>query len=301
MPIDSAVFTARETHGRALKPGNRLILHSQDAGWRSLYAASFQEAPFSALEPAIGHPSLIYHLSRPTVVTRTIDGAAAEQTLIGPRRFCLTPGSSATEWHHSGHPEILQVYLRRQVYEHAVAELYGGDATGAEVVPRFAMVDPLLEQLAVAILDALRDGAAEDGLYVDTMAQMIAVHLARNHSSRSRAERTAAPHRLSRREIRRLVDYIEAHLDGELSLEALSAEAKLSPLYLARIFKAALGQSPHQYVLSRRIERAKALLRDTDSPIVDVALAAGFSSQSHLSNWFRRAVGVSPALYRRRA
>jgi AraC family transcriptional regulator len=133
------------------------------------------------------------------------------------------------------------------------------------------------------------------------MAQMIAVHLARNHSSRSRAERTAAPHRLSRREIRRLVDYIEAHLDGELSLEALSAEAKLSPLYLARIFKAALGQSPHQYVLSRRIERAKALLRDTDSPIVDVALAAGFSSQSHLSNWFRRAVGVSPALYRRRA
>ncbi len=99
--------------------------------------------------------------------------------------------------------------------------------------------------------------------------------------------------------MRRLMEFIEANLDGDLSLEKMAADVGISPLYLPRAFKAAFGQSPHQYVLRRRIERAKELLRDTATPVVDVALASGFSSQSHLSNWFLRLVGVSPAAYRK--
>jgi AraC family transcriptional regulator len=99
--------------------------------------------------------------------------------------------------------------------------------------------------------------------------------------------------------MRRLIEFIEENLDGDLSLDGMAREVEISPLYLARAFKAAVGQSPHQYVLARRIERAKELLRNTELPIVDVALSAGFSSQSHLSHWFLRNVGVSPAAYRR--
>ena len=293
------IFTARETHGRVLRSGNRLIAHSQDAGWRSLHAAILEEAPFQATERPIRHPSLIYHLSRPTEVTRKIEGAARECGLIGPRRICLTPGEATTEWQHAGHPEILQVYLRQSVYEAAVAEIYGCDSSGAELVPRFAMLDPLLEQLAIAITNALRDGSAEDGLYIDTIAQMMAVHLARSHSSRSRPVRILSAKPLSGWKMRRVIDYIEDNLDGDLSLQAMAAEVDISPLYLARAFKSAVGQSPHQYVLARRIERAKELLRNTDLPVVDVALSSGFSSQSHLSHWFIRQVGVSPAVYRR--
>jgi AraC family transcriptional regulator len=79
----------------------------------------------------------------------------------------------------------------------------------------------------------------------------------------------------------------------------MAAEVELSPLYLVRAFRAAVGQSPHQYVVSRRVEHARRLLSGTATPIADIALAAGFSSQSHLSNWFRRIVGVSPAVYRK--
>ena len=99
--------------------------------------------------------------------------------------------------------------------------------------------------------------------------------------------------------MRRILDYIEEHLDGNLSLEAMAAEVEISPVYFARVFRAAVGQSPHRYVLRRRIERAKELLRNTEMTVVDVALAVGFSSQSHLSYWFQRYVGVSPAAYRR--
>src|SRR5580700_10247891 len=112
MALLSSVFTVRETHGRVFRPGNRLIAHSQDVGWRSIHAAIIEEAPFHATESAIPHPSLIYHLTRPTEVTRRIEGTRGEKALIGPRRICLTPGDVTTSWQHSGHPEILQVYLR---------------------------------------------------------------------------------------------------------------------------------------------------------------------------------------------
>jgi AraC family transcriptional regulator len=293
------IFTARETHGRVLRPGNRLIAHSQDIGWRSLHAAILEEAPFHATEQPIRHPSLIYHLARPTQVTRKIEGAARESMLIGPRRICLTPGDATTQWQHAGHPEILQVYLRQSLFEAAVSEIYGCDGSGAELVPRFAIQDPLLEQLAIAITTALRDGNAEDGLYIDTVAQMMSVHLARAHSSRSRPARILPVGPMPGWKMRRVIDYIEENLDGDLSLEAMAAQVEISPLYLARAFKAAIGQSPHRYVLARRIERAKELLRNTDLPVVDVALSSGFSSQSHLSHWFLRFVGVSPAVYRR--
>src|SRR5437868_7925841 len=92
------IFTVQETHRRVLRPGNRVIAHSPDIGWRSLYAAILEEAPFHATETAIHHPSLIYHLTRPTEVSRKIAGSVIEKTLIGPRRICLTPGGAVAQW-----------------------------------------------------------------------------------------------------------------------------------------------------------------------------------------------------------
>lgn len=295
--VDGTVFRVEETHGRVLRAGNEIISQSTDSGWRSLHAAKFREAPLSITEPAIGHPSLIYHLVRPTRVSRTLDGERAERALIGPGRFCVTPGEATAHWRHAGNPEILQLYVRKSVYERAAEEMFGDTAA---LVPRFAIVDPLLEQLAIAVLDALRDGRADDRLYVETIAQLIAVHLARAHSSRSSAGRkNEALDGLSSARVRRLFDYIEQHLGDDLSLEALAAEVNLSPLYLARAFRSAVGQSPHQYVVARRVEHARRLLAGTTIPIAEISLASGFSSQSHLSNWFRRLVGVSPAAYRK--
>jgi AraC family transcriptional regulator len=300
MLAKSPVFRLGETHGRAARPVNRVIAHSEDLGWRSLYAAILEENPLDAEEPPIHHPSFICHLSRPTEVMRQVEGSRKEQQLIGPRRLCVTPGEASTRWKHSGRPEILQVYLRQSLYEAAVNEMYGCQASDAVVVPRFAIVDPFLEQMAIATATALRE-RREDGLYIDSLAQMIAVHLAATHSSRASRAMPQTAASLPSWKMRRLMEFIEANLDGDLSLERMAAEVDISALYLPRAFKSALGQSPHQYVLSRRIERAKDLLRSTSDPVVEIALACGFSSQSHLSNWFVRVVGLSPALYRKQA
>lgn len=293
------VFGARDTHARALRPGNRLIAHSEDIGWRSLYAVFMQEAPLDTTEPAIGHPSLIYHYGRPTEVARLVEGSAEERARIVPRCICITPGEATVRWRHHGEPEILQVYLRRSILEQVAAEMYGGDPRRMDVVPRFAIRDPLLEQLAIAVLEALQEGAPGGGIYIDTLAQMMAARLAHVHATRARAPRPLSSGGMTPWRIRRLADFIETNLDGDLSLEALAGQVNLSPLYLTRTFKSAFGEPPHQYILQRRIERAKELLRDTELPVVEVALATGFSSQSHLSHWFQRLVGVSPGAYRR--
>ena len=192
MTLQGTAFSVGETHGRAMRPENELLAHSQDVGWRSLHAAIFKEAPLHVTEPALDHPFIIYHITHPTEVMRKIEGARREKGLLGPRNICVTPPGTATEWEHHGNPEILQVYLRRSLYEAAVGELYGCDAAAAEIVPRFGIVDPLLEQLSIALAEALRSGAVRDGLYIDTIAQMMAVHLARTHSVQSRRGRSTA-------------------------------------------------------------------------------------------------------------
>lgn len=292
----SAIFRAEETHGRALRNGNDIIAKSEDVGWRSLYAATFREAPLNITEPAVGHPSLIYHVAAPTEVSRAIDGSRRERTLIVPGRICLTPGDAAASWEHAGNPEILQLYLRNSIYESTAEELFGGPA---QLTPRFAVFDPLLEQLAIAVLTALKDGNAEDRLYIETIAQLIGAHLARAHSSRSRVRQPASTDGLTPVRIRRLLEYIDQHLGENLSLEAMAAEVSLSPIYLARAFRATVGEPPHQYVVRRRIDQARRLLTSTALSIAEIALIVGFSSQSHLSNQFRRLAGVSPAVYRK--
>jgi AraC family transcriptional regulator len=299
VPGTNQTFAVQETHGRASRPGNRLIAHSPDVGWRSLYAVVMEEAPFEVTEPAVHHPSFIYHISRPTEVTRRITGIPEQREIIGPRCLTLTPGEPASYWKHAGRPEMLQVYLRRSMFTDAIGELFGADASRADLLPRFAILDPLLEQLALAVISALRSGECEDSIYIDTLSQMIAVHLARTHSTCSKNVHQT-PQAVSGWKMRRLREFIENNLESDLSLAAMAAEVDISPLYLPRAFKAAFGESPHQYVLARRIERAKELLRNTELPVVDISLASGFSSQSHLSNWFLRRVGVSPAIYRRR-
>ena len=95
------------------------------------------------------------------------------------------------------------------------------------------------------------------------------------------------------------MDYIEAGIDQDLRLSSLAGVAAMSVYHFARSFKETVGVSPHAYVLSRRIVRARAMLGRSESSLADVALACGFSSQAHLTTAFRRGVGLTPARFRR--
>lgn len=94
-------------------------------------------------------------------------------------------------------------------------------------------------------------------------------------------------------------DYAVALLHEPLTLDELARVAAMSPTHFLRVFRQAFGQTPHQFLTERRIERAKDLLRVTNRPVTDICLAVGFESLGSFSALFRRRVGISPAAYRR--
>ena len=109
-----------------------------------------------------------------------------------------------------------------------------------------------------------------------------------------------SPAGLTTLRLRRALDYIQANLDGDIHLDDLAASVGLSPFYFSRLFKLSTGSTPHQYLLQRRLERAKELLRSPDASLSQVALESGFADQSHLTNVFRRFMGITPSQFRAR-
>jgi AraC family transcriptional regulator len=97
---------------------------------------------------------------------------------------------------------------------------------------------------------------------------------------------------------RRVVEFIEAHLDRPINLARLAAVVHLSPFHFHRQFKRATGSTPHQYIVQKRIERAKALLSDSQLPLVEVAAQAGFANQSHFGSTFRKVTSMTPRGFR---
>ena len=98
---------------------------------------------------------------------------------------------------------------------------------------------------------------------------------------------------------RRIIEYVEATLGRAVTVRELAHIAELSTHHFVRMFQKSLGLTPYQYVLERRVERAKELLHDQTANLAEVGLSTGFCSQSHFTSTFHRAVGVTPAGFQR--
>ena len=298
-PAVSQPVSVSETHGIALWPQNRLLMHSDGLNWRGLYASYASEQPWTASLPAIDHHCVAYCVNQANEITRRFEGDGRTQSaVLRPRMLGTIPAGVASHWKVNGSADVLLVYLHRSVIARVAAEMLEMDADRVELRPVLAEVDALLEQLALSVLASMRSQSPHGALYVESIAQMIAVQLLHEHAAHRQRPPPVSP-QISRPGMRRVVELIESALDEDLGLDALAAEAGMSPFYFARSFRQHFGEAPHQYLLRRRIERGKTLLRQTDTSLVEIALATGFSSQSHFTTTFKRLVGVTPGEFRR--
>ena len=94
------------------------------------------------------------------------------------------------------------------------------------------------------------------------------------------------------------IEYINEHLDENPSLAAMADELEMSQYYFCRLFKQSTGMTPHQYLIQQRVEQAKLLLRQPELTITEVALACGFTHQSHFAKYFRKITGFTPKQFR---
>jgi AraC family transcriptional regulator len=149
--------------------------------------------------------------------------------------------------------------------------------------------DPLAELLGRTLIES---GKAGDLRYAESVGQTLVMHIARLDSPRPTVNA------LPKWRLRRVQEYVDAHLDKSISLADLAKVVGLSRMHFAAQFRAATGYRPHDYLLYQRIESAKAILSSTDMPLAEVALTVGFHAQAHFSTVFKRLTGETPARWR---
>ncbi len=280
------------------------VVSSAKRGWRGLEASRFRYATEGFYLPGFAGHAVVVHLG-PTAELIEREEGRLHRAMVRRGDISVVPAGLESEWWWEDGKKVdrLHTYLDPTVFRRA-AEEAGTEPERLEVLNSVAVRDPFLERTGMALLEELVSGGPANRLYAESLAQVMAVHLLRRHSSLGRRfVRRLDPEcsgRLSEASLRSVTDYVGDNLSGNLSLAGIAAAINLSPYHFARTFKRTTGLSPHRYVLHRRIERAKELLNSTDLPVGVVARRAGFASSSHFSQQFRRLVGIPPSAFRQK-
>jgi len=268
-------------------------------GWVGLEAARYRAA--SAAErnqPILTHHLLILYARPPEELDLRYEGVK-RQVPPPAGTVSLVPAGSPHWVRASGRREQLFLFLEPGLVARVAAGTFGLDPARLTLPPLDGLDLPHLRAAMAAVDAELTAGGVGGPLAAESLANVLAVHLLRHIlTPRQPAHRRAGT--LPRARLRAVVEYIEEHLDAGPTLEQMAAIARLSPTYFAWQFKRATGLPPHQYVIARRVERARQLLQTgSDFSLAEVAAHAGFSDQSQLSHHFKRQIGVTPGQFRR--
>jgi AraC family transcriptional regulator len=281
-----------------------LYLSSKQAGWKSLVAEAFLEpAQLQGWKSqAVQDVTLMLFAGGPLFVDRHYEDGPRTKLVMRDGDLVLRPDVLApyeVSWQglSSTPTRTLYLHLSHDLLGRTAEELADYDPSRLSLTRRERFQDPLLRQIGFALWEELEKSAPAGKLYAQAAAQMLAVHLLRHYRSAQIRIKEVSQF-LTHRQVKRVSDFVLSDLGRDLTLDAMAEQVGFSPYHFARLFRQTTGESPHQFVLRQRIEKAQYLLRETDAPLVHVALESGFANQSHLTRIFKRYIGITPKAYR---
>lgn len=286
---------------RSLDPSR--VLTSAGRGWTGIEVARFIGYDEVSIPALPKHHAVIYLNRQPLDLTQRLDGRLRKER-VHHGEVAIIPAGPQWEWGFKGVTEsdMLPLCLE-ETFVREVAQSVDVDPDGVEILPLLGARDPQIERIGLSLkAEVEAEGLLGGRLYVESLATALAITLIRDHSSLGRAavRKAAREHNggLSRRALKDAIDYVGDNLEKDLKLAEIAGAAHMSPYHFSRLFKESTGLTPHQYVIERRIQRAKELLRGTTLPIAEIALSCGFANQSHLNRHFKRLLGVRPKALR---
>jgi AraC family transcriptional regulator len=268
---------------------------SSGLGWQHLSLVHKRIPPLQTPELQPLQHIIEINLSLSSSVECRADGRLY-QPRIRYGAMMLAPAEGCYQMANLGDMESLTIALDRDFVARSADEIL--DAGQVELMLTMGTFDPLIYGVGMALKTELEAGAAGAGLYIDSLANTLATHLLRRYTSRSDARMVAAVGTVQH-DFTQVIDYIETYLEQPIELEELAQIAGMSRFYFCRLFKASIGVTPHQFVIRRRVERAKRLLGKSGLSIAEVAIACGFANQDHLTRYFKRVMQVTPGVFRR--
>jgi len=234
---------------------------------------------------------LMFNMSAVQGLRQTREGRSfVSNMLLGD--MTLMPCGVPSEWSWNSTCDRLDIILSADVL---------GEETKLDVMDRFLFRDREIEAICRRLYHEMSLMSAAHRLYIQSLVTEVAALLLQRHSTASNSANGLPTSGLSRSQARRVLEYIEANLCREIALSELAGIADLSPYHFLRMFKRTMGVTPYRYVLERRVEGAKKMLRAKAASLVEIALAMGFCNQSHFTTTFHRAVGATPAEFKKMA
>lgn len=274
------------------------IHSSQQAGWKNIHLAHYQV-------PAIEFPETIslQHLislptwKQPTEVEIVADGKRHllqhDSTKVGyiETISAYTPFKVRTsQVAETTHCYLDPTFLAHVAYESANPEQ-------VELKLTLSIPDPLVSQIILALKTVLETDATNSCFYAESMATALAAHFLRNYSTRKHSLPEYGDG-LPKYKLKQALEYMNAHLNENVSLATISEELGISQYYFCRLFKQSTGMTPHAYWIQQRVNRSKQLLKQRELTINDIAIECGFANPSHFAKHFRNHTGISPKEFR---
>ncbi|NLP65136.1 helix-turn-helix transcriptional regulator [Paraburkholderia sacchari] len=266
----------------------RVALKSSSAlGWRGFGAQLLAISAGRHRIPGTAYHRVGVHFGAPVRANCVCDGRRLAR-MQAEGDADVIPAGLGGVWTDAADCTVLSIRLE-DAFVRTIAEQLVRRPDTATIAPRLQLRDARVQHLAWALRAELDAGEASDPLYAESIGTALAVRLLDAAEPLQARRAVLAPHLAAR-----VTDYIESHLDARLTLTELAALVDLSVPHFKVLFRGTLGMPVHQYVVRRRVERARKLLLKGGLNATQVALDVGFAHQSHLAHWMNRVLGVTP-------
>jgi AraC family transcriptional regulator len=270
---------------------------SQDLGWENILVEQFQHPAGEGSTHYSDEHTICLSLAPRPVRFLQIKGGKTHRSPYGKGDISITPAKMPFFARWDGEDHYLQIRIASSFIQQVARETLVKHPDQIELLPEFRTRDPQIEAIGMMLLAELKQENAGSRLYIESLANVLAVHLLRQYAA-TQPQLSLYQGGLSERQLLQVLEYVNEHLDQDIKLADLAQLLNMSQFHFSHQFKQSLGTSPYQYLIQQRIERAKQLLKQTDQSIMEIALVCGFNSHSHLSKQFRQSTGMTPSAYR---
>lgn len=285
------------SHGRNVSLLDQGPLLSSSRRWPGFLLEQHVEREVFEIPEHKHHTHVVHvHTGPPSEINWRTDGRAVVTRTVPGSSTILPIGnehSVRTVRETSG--DGLVMAIEQAFLERAVNDTTPGGRI--EIEEHLDVRDPQITYIFQALRADVVDDSPAGNLYGETLGTALAVYMIRRYSVPGMGAANVQGG-MPRARLNRVLEYIDENLDENISLADLANVAGMNLYHFSRLFKQSTGETPHQFVLQRRVDRAKALLNDPEMSVLEASARTGFDDQKHFSKVFRRMTGATPTAYR---
>ena len=292
-----------EGHGLEKFKHASLIATSSRRSW-SLLSAEIRSHMAGAIPAFTPQNAEITQVIRDTGLAKSTraSGSILQEVITTPGTTWLCPAGIREEATRlsDDFPEVLHIYIPQHSFGRISKEGFA-DCSAQNIRYECRVSDPVVHKVTSEVIQELHNETSTGGLKIDALALELIGALAQDHMEilPSRQPLAFAKGLLDRQRLARVIQFIEANLENDITVNDLAEAACFSLFHFVRAFHLAMGRPPHAYISERRLDRAKHMLAYSNVSLVDISLICRFSGQANFTKAFKRAMGVSPGRYRR--